>query len=90
MINLDLTLRNQPDEKRLLKAKEMVQFARDIIEKLLLFSRQASHLDQREPWILSQVVEDGLTLFSQSLGHLKSTSAPAKFSRPFPRSDGRN
>ena len=49
----------------------MVQFARDIIEKLLLFSRQASHVDQRETWMLAQVVEDGLALFSQSLSHLK-------------------
>ncbi|MFN8612962.1 MAG: HAMP domain-containing sensor histidine kinase [Vulcanimicrobiota bacterium] len=71
MINLDLTLRNHPEEKRLLKAKEMVQFARDIIEKLLLFSRQASHFDQREEWQLAQVVDDGLALFSQSLSHLQ-------------------
>ena len=74
-LNLDMALRalaRSPEEveKRLHKSKQMIAQARDIIEKLLNFSRQDSASatgDGRSAHDLNQLVEETLQLFSQSL-----------------------
>ena len=60
-------LRNNPDqaEKRLHKAKEMVQRTRTIVEKLLYYSRQSEH--GRVSTDLAGLVEDTLQLVGHSL-----------------------
>jgi len=70
MLNIDSALKflkSQPEqsEKRLVKAKEMVQRTRSIVEKLLYYSRQSEH--GRVPTKLSGLVEDTLQLVGHSL-----------------------
>jgi signal transduction histidine kinase len=72
-LNLDLALRNLQKpaeaEKRLLKSKEMIAAAREIIEKLLTFSRHDpdSGAGPTTSADLNLVVEQTLSLFGQSL-----------------------
>ena len=75
-LNIDMALRSleksPPEaEKRLLRSKEMLAQTREIIEKLLLFSRQSSQPEQQDrpsPGDLNGLVQQTLQLFGNSLG----------------------